>query len=321
MMTALSSMVIVDRGILAIAGELFRTAFPNAVRGWFLGPRNLLSLSATDTEFRRPRRRFRPTDVVVAEDMILRKVLTIPVKARSDLRAAIELLLRSQTPFETREILVGAQARRKEEGLETFDVLIVPRLAVADALRRHRVRRIGRIGLDHPRGQAIDLTPALSPMRRWTRLLWLLPLAIGFAAFYTSLAVQAEANALRSAEVETLLGRGLAALKSASVELDGLKSQSARSELVLDSLRSTPSTVATLSTVRSVLDPNTEVVRIELREGVYRLAVKAVDALREAKRLAEAMPGWSIALDGAITNDPVTGLESAMIQFGREAIP
>jgi general secretion pathway protein L len=310
-----SHIVVRGRGPLRRFGHALSDAVPAALRRWFAGPRNVLRVSARASRVERRANRWRPTDVIAAPDLVLERRLTLPAAARSDLKPAIELLIKSQTPFQPADLVIGVEAQAgAAEGATAYNVLLLPRANLAKAMRQHGLRRTGTVTIDAAPGQRpLDLAPAFDPRQRWRALIWLLPAVLALAAGWASLVVEASRAAAVTADLSVRLDAELSALRATTGERDALAAASADADLVRRTIRAAVSVAGTLAAVRAALSDTTEIVKVEFRDGAFRLSTRSDNALGMTKALAESFADWSVTNDGAITRDPQTGWENAIV--------
>lgn len=283
---------------------------------WWRGPVASADIGAGGLGEVTGARWLRPVDLKVAPEAMLTMRLAIPTAARHELPHAVALAIRQDTPFEPHELLVQAVEIERGAGSESYLVHAVPKRLVDDAVRRVGHIRLGRI---HVGEGAPDLGGAMFPWRRARPWLALLPLTVMFGVAATGahglLADQDQKAALLEAQVAT----ALAELRQLSGELDTIETETALANQIAAGIAATPAAFLMLERARGALPPATEVVQVELRAGELRLSLRSGDALADMARFTEA--GWSATIDGAITADPPSGREIAVLRLSQATGP
>ncbi len=288
---------------------------PGQWREAIAGPVNQLKISPSGFAFEQPRRRLRPTDVLVSSSLVLAKRLIVPVGARKDLPHAIDLLIRSQTPFEARELLCHATADGPvADGALTHTIHLVPRLPIEEALESAGVPRIGvrRIAMEDGPTGAVEFVAAFRPIQRWLRLLWVIPPVMVVVALCSWTIVESGTRAQQVAILDGLIAQELSQLRAASDELDALRTQAADGAVVTQAIANSVSSYRLLADIRAAIAPSVEITKVEFRENAMRLLVKADNALLLARELGDALQDRRVTTDGAITVGG-SGAEAATI--------
>jgi hypothetical protein len=292
---------------------------PGAVR-WLAGPTNVVVVNQTGHCAEGTFRRWRPTRIVVAADLVMRKRLVVPRGNGKDLRHIAELFIRSETPFALGDLF--ARVLTSSDGASDnprYDLLITPTWPVDHALKALRVsrRRVTGVFLADS-GQLLRLGPRKRPMERAVGLVaTTLPLMIVVGVLLQVWAAELAVRQTALGQLEAATREEMGSLRQQLAERDALESLSSR----LDVLRKATSSGAParwlITALRGALPEVTEVVRVELRDGSLRLHVNTPDALGLARVVGQALPGWSARIDGSITIDP-QGAETATLLVVQE---
>lgn len=293
-------------------------AVPRSWVEWTIGPTVPLHIDVGGSVLGRSRSRWRPVDVLVAPALVLTRRLAIPSEARRELRSAISLLVRSETPFRPDEVLSRAVDVDgvQDTGSLNFTVLLVPRLQVDNALRAHGIDR-SRVRTILPAAQEdadIDLAASYQrPWHRHRRWSWSLPVLIIVGAIATWVHAEVDVRRRESLAIEVLITEQISKLKAVAAELDELRGQSEKVSAAAEAIAASVPSLEILAAVRDAQQSTTEILRIELRDRNIRLLVKTADALGEARLMGKALPGRAVAVDGTITTDSELNVETATI--------
>lgn len=255
--------------------------------------------------------RLRPVSLTVAPDAMLPMRLVIPSEGRNELRHAVALAIRQDTPFEPDEVVALAVEAERGAGSETYLVHAVPKRLIADAVGKVGHLRLDRVSVASLHGP--DLATAMFPWRRARPWLAALPLAVilvvmGLGAHGVLAEQQRQAAGL---EIETAVA--LAQLRELSDELEGIEARATAGKQIAAKIGAAPVAFVLLDQARHLLSSSTEVAEVELRAGELRLSLRTADALADMALFVEA--GWSAAIEGAITADPMSGREIATLRL------
>jgi len=255
----------------------------------------------------------RPVNLSVLPEAMLPMRLVIPTEGRHELRHAVALAIRQDTPFESDEVVAQAVEVERRAGSETYLVHAVPRRLIADAVRKIGHRRLGRIVAGPVGGP--DLAEAMLPWRKMLRWRALLPVVVilGVAAVGAH-DLLAEQDG-RAEALEGEVAAALAELRQLSGELDVIEAKAAAGNQIAAAITAAPPAFVQLEGVRRALPPTSEVVQVELRTGELLLSLRSLDSLGDMARFVEA--GWSASIEGAITADPASGREIAMLRLSQ----
>jgi hypothetical protein len=250
--------------------------------------------------------------------LVLRRRLTLPKRAKRHLGGAVRLLVETETPFSTGELLLHADQLEAAPaaGDIAYELRMVPRAMLHEASRElgiapGRIVRITEFGAD----ERVDFFAAAFPSRRIVRWSPVLPLLLLIASG-GALAFQVlDGQRTQIAAVETAAAATLSELRSVAKKIEMLRGGMAGELAVTQALESSPSAYSTLQEVRKLLPADAQLVRLQLQHGELRLALKARDVLAISQLLAEpsTSPPWSSKIEGAITVDAGSGLEQATI--------
>ncbi len=309
----MTSFVIADRSFVSEALRSAHKALPAAVRRLIRGAVDTVALADTSDG-----RRYRPlqrVDVLVPADMVLRRRIVVPAKARKEIGHAVELFIRTETPFSPEDVLAHAreEAARPADQQVAYAVRLLPRATLRQALatRKLHVRQVDRVVLD---GVAdVDFAPALFPARRFLRWLPAIPIVVILTAVAWHGLGDLSQRQSRIAELEDRVAATLVRVKALTGDIEAARQQASGTLAVLKLLSDTPSAVATLEAIRRSLPAGTEVLRLDLRGSEVRLAVRSPNALADAQALSVAPAPWAGSIEGPITADPGSSLEMATI--------
>lgn len=309
----MTSIVIADRSLLSAALRSVRSALPLSLTKLLRGPIETVAIAQPPSGKRR--RSLKPVDVAVSSDIVLRRRIVVPAKARKDVAHAIDLFIRTETPFAPGDVLVHAleELARPSDQQVGYTVRLLPKTALLQGLKAHnlRPRQIARIVLDGT--PEVDFAEALFPARRLLRWLPAVPVALTLTALGLLGLSELSQRQLRLAELESEIGLTLGRLRIVTTEMDTARQQVSGTAAVATLLDATPSAFLTLEAIRRTLPAETELLRIELRGAETRLAIRSPNALADAQRFAGEEPKWSSSIEGPITADPASGLELATI--------
>lgn len=309
----MTSMVIADRSFHSELLRSLRRALPDTVRRLIQGPAERVVLA--DAPKGRRQRPFQPIDVVVNSDLVLRRRIIVPMKARKEVSHAINLFIQTETPFAPGEVLVHAleDAVRPSDHQVAYAVRLLPRKALQQALTAHKVekRRIERVIVAD--AVEVDFAPALFPARRYTRWLPALPAVLIVASLVLLGADELSLRSQRVVELETEVAQTLGRVKALTADMEAMRQQASGTAAVLALLSETPSAFSALELVRQLLPTTSELLRVEIRGSETRLAVRSSNALADVQRLSGVPATWASSIEGAITADPTSGLEMATI--------
>ena len=268
------------------------------------GPRHLLQLD--DPATLPPKRRLRPLLVVVPDTSILRTTLALPRASRQDLPHAIDLFLREKTPFAPAEVLVHADEQARPAGDEPSRYLlrILPRAVLDRAGARWGIplRRIGHVVTAS--APAADFAPALFPLRRYTRWLAALPIALVVLSLTALAAEDLAGLRQRVGGLEAALDDATVSAKSLAAEAESRRQASAGRDTVGAAIAGIWSSFGTLEAIRHALPAGVHVTAIELRGAETKLAVGAPNVLAVMQALAAPPAHWRASVEGAITAAP-----------------
>lgn len=309
----MTSIVIADRSFLSETLRSVRLALPTALQRLIRGPIGAVAIAAAPTGNRR--RPSQPVDVVVSYDVVLRRRIVVPAKARKEVTHAIGLFIQTETPFAPGEVLVHAledTARPSDQQL-AYSVRLLPRTALLQGLAAHKLhpRQVARIVLDGV--PDVDFAPALFPSRRLLRWLPAIPVALTLTALALLGLGDLSQRQLQIAELESEVALTLGRVRALTTDIDAARQQVSGTGAVLKLLNETPSAFLTLEAIRKFLPTDTEVLRIDLRGAETRLAIRSPNALADAQRLARLETRWSSSIEGPINADPTSNLEMSTI--------
>ncbi|OEO31854.1 hypothetical protein VW23_014350 [Devosia insulae DS-56] len=309
----MTAIVIADRSFVSGAMRSMRSALPPALRRLFRGPVSTLALAETPAA--RQRRSRRQVDIVVHADTVLRRRIVVPLKARKEIAHAIDLFIRTETPFAPGDVLVHASEdpARPSDQQVSYTVRLLPNAALLQGLKAHKLRpgQVAGILLDGV--PEIDFAPALFPARRLLRWLPLVPVVLTLAALGLLGLSELSQRQLQIAALESEIASTLTRVRAVTAEMDTARQQVSGTGAVLKLLNETPSAFLTLEAVRRLLPNETEVLRIDMRGAETRLAIRSPNALADAQRLGDEAANWSSSIEGPITADPSSSLELATI--------
>jgi len=253
----------------------------------------------------------RPINLTVAAEAMLPIRLVIPTEGRQELRHAVALAIRQDTPFDPGEVVAQAVEVERGAGSETYLIQAVPKRLIYEAVRKVGHRRLERIIAGNAGGP--DLAAAMFPWRRAMRWLPLLPMAVilivaGVGGYDVLMEQDRRAGAL-----EVQVTAALAELRRLSVDLDLVEAKAVAGTQIAKAIAAAPSAFLLLEQARRLLPPSSEVLQAELREGELLLSLRTPDALGDLGRFSKA--GWTAAIDGAITADPASGREIAVLRL------
>jgi hypothetical protein len=256
--------------------------------------------------------------LALTSDLVLRRRLTIPRRAKRHLAGAVQLLVETETPFSSDEILLHAEQSKHVQANDeiAYDVRMVPRATVIDAIAQlgitpHHVVRITEDGAS----ERLDFWPLVFPVRRLLRWLPLMPLFILFASAGALVFQVSGEQRTRIAALEAATVARLAELRSLTGQIDALRGNMAGELSVSQVLESSPSAFVAMQQVRQRLPEDATLLRLQLQRGELRLALKGPDLLATSQMLAApaTSPPWTSEIDGPITVDAASGLEQATI--------
>lgn len=309
----MTTIVIADRSFLSVAMRSARSALPPRLNDLFRGPVETVVIAEPPSDRRGRSRQW--VDVVVNADSVLRRRIVVPAKARQEIAHAIDLFIRTETPFAPADVLVHASEDvvRPSDQQVGYTVRLLPKAELLRGLSQHKLRpgQVARILLDGV--PDIDFATALFPARRFSRWLPLVPVALTFAALGVLAMNELSGRQLQLAELETEIASTLLRIRTVTAEMDAARQQVSGIGAVLRLLNETPSAFLTLEAIRRLLPNETEVVRVDMRGTETRLAIRSPNALADAQRLADAGANWSSSIEGPITADPSSNLEQATI--------
>jgi hypothetical protein len=294
-------------------------ALPKSLQGWFRGPVATLWLDGAAPFARLGY--LRPFDLVLGDDVVLKRRLSLPRMARADLPHAVELFIREETPFEPREVLIEAEERPAAPGDEqlTYLLRMLPVAQLEQGLRRLRLRRgrVRKVLLEDGSGQLSEtqFARALLPHRRVKAWLTVIPIVIFATAMISAASQDLRSRQNQLSELEMEVETATATGKTLNAELDVREKATAGEEAAIALIVSTPSAFAMLEAIRHLLPNPTEVTRLELHSGELRIAVLSSNVLVDAQSLSRSSLHWSGAVEGAITADPQGKGELATILF------
>lgn len=260
---------------------------------------------------------FRPLEIVLPDELLLKRRLRIPRQGLPDLAHAIKLLVSRETPFDMDELLICAQEEKSAESDErlSFALHMTPVASLRQALQDARlpIRSVRSVSIAEAGGSAIDVATALRPSLRLTRLLPLIPIVmIAGAAVSFSQALLAERNAQVTALKQQLEAQ-TTQLEIVSRRLEEEKARTASSDAVTRLVEADARLHDGLRWLRASLPETTEVLRFGFSPEALRLSVRSPDILADMETLQEQAGPCVASLDGAITADPSAGLELASI--------
>lgn len=309
----MTSIVIADRSFLSESLRSVQSALPVSLRNLLRGPIETVHLAQAPTGKRR--RSFEQVDVAVGPDLVLRRRIVVPVKARKDVAHAIDLFIRTETPFAPGDVLVHAleELARPSDQQVGYTVRLLPRTALLRGLKAHdlRPRQVARIVLDG--APEVDFAQALFPARRVLRWLPIVPVVLTLTALGLLGLSELSARQLQLSGLESEIALTLGRVRSVTAEMDAARQQVSGTAAVQKLLETTPSAFLTLEAIRRSLPTETELLRIDLRGAETRLAIRSPNALADAQRFAGQGANWSSSIEGPITADPTSGLEMATI--------
>lgn len=309
----MTSIVIADRSFLSETMRSVRSALPGALQRLIRGPITTIAIAEAPTGKRR--RSGQQVDVVVSSDIVLRRRIIVPAKARKDVAHAIGLFIQTETPFAPGDVLVHASEdmARPSDQQVAYTVRLLPRTALLHGLAAHnlRTRQVGRVLLDGV--PEVDFARALFPARRLLQWLPAVPVALTLAALALLGLSDLSQRQLRIAELESEIALTLGRVKALTGDMDAARQEVSGAAAVLKLLNETPSAFLTLEAIRKFLPNDAEVLRIDLRGAETRLAIRSPNALADAQRLADPGTQWSSSIEGPITTDPASNLDMATI--------
>jgi general secretion pathway protein L len=309
----MTSIVIADRSFLSETIRSVQSALPAALQRLIRGPISTIAIAEAPADNRR--RSGQPVDVIVSSDIVLRRRIVVPAKARKEVAHAIGLFIQTETPFAPNEVLVHAleDVARPSDLQLAYTVRLLPRTVLLQGLTAHRLRtgRVGRILLDGM--PDVDFAPALFPSRRLLRWLPAIPVALTLTALALLGLSDLSQRQLQITELESEIALTLGRVRVLTADIDAARQQQSGTGVVLKLLNETPSAFLTLESIRKFLPDGAEVLRIDLRGAETRLAIRSPNALADAQRLAGPETRWSSSIEGPITADPTSSLEMATI--------
>lgn len=309
----MTSIVIADRSFLSEIMRAARSALSPALIELFRGPVETILIEQTPTGKRRRSRK--PIDVVVSPDIVLRRRIVVPAKARKDVAHAIDLFIRTETPFAPGDVLVHAleEPVRPSDQQVGYTVRLLPRATLLAGLETHglRLRQVVRIGL-HGMPE-VDFADAMFPRRRLTRWLPAIPVLLALVGLGLLGLGELSQRQSQLAGLETEMGETLGRIRAITAEMDAARQQLSGTAAVRQQLAAAPSAFLTLEAIRQALPNHAEVLRVDLRGAEIRLAIRSPNALGDAQQLAGKGVDWSSSIEGPITADPTSNLEIATI--------
>ncbi len=302
----MTSIVIADRSFVSETMRSVRSALPLTLKTLLRGP--VETVAVAQAPIGKRRRSFKQVDVIVGSDAVLRRRIVVPVQARKDVAHAIDLFIRTETPFAPGDVLAHAleEVARPSDQQVGFTVRLLPRATLLQGLAAHNLqpRQIAQIRLDGT--PDVDFAPALFPARRLTRWLPIVPVALTLAALGLLGLSELSQRQLVLTELETEIALTLGRVRAMTTEMDAARQQVSGTAAVLKLLEGAPSAFLSLEAIRRALPNETEVLRIDMRGAETRLAIRSPNALADAQRLAGA-------IEGPITADPASSFEMATI--------
>jgi len=316
----MSAIVIRRRSAAERLGALVRGAIPERARRYFTGPVNRLVVEVGRSRVEQAAGRFRPVEVLVDPGIVLKRRLHLPPDGRGELRHAVELLVRSMTPFEPQELLIHAAADADQPGtVISYTLHMLPRDIVVRALNAARLRasavRSIRIapGIDTDR---IDFASALTPSRRWRRWLAVLPLAVFLVAGLWVCSDRLGDLQTEEMRLEDQQSQLLAHVKLLTGRIDQSSSAAKNAQTAAAALASSQSAFLLLRDLRAAQPADIDLQRLDVRDDGARLTVRTPDALKDVKAFAAALADRTVSIEGTIAADPASGLETAVILIG-----
>jgi hypothetical protein len=266
---------------------------------------------------RRRAMRWRPLEVAISEELILKTRISIPRSALGDLAHAVDLLIRRETPFEPDEMLLHAQqtASRDADQL-TFVIRMLPRARVTAVFSTLGVRsgQVSRLTVEDAGTvrTEIDLSRGLRRRTDFAGLLSAAAIALCLVAgtylWWSELDVRTRQIALMQTEVAAVSSQ----LALAARELDRKRPKGDLFDATTVLFEPGNSAFVRLMALAEALPPQVEVSRLELDGKRLRLTIRSIDILADIQSMNIISPGTTV-LDGPLTADPATGLELATI--------
>lgn len=298
---------------------------PDFVKSSFIGPANTLQLSWGKCTYSQAfPTGFRPVDLIVADDLILEVPVVFPREARPDFKSALAIELETRLPFSADELLVHASLVDEKHGEDRYSVAVVKRETVVDALEAEgiapwRVRSIasGRDSLGRPR----ELVSAFAPWpSRCRKLIAALPMLLLLVTIsWVSVSVPVRQNQMLIEAEKALAKETQLISKLASEELE-LSAGLAGEKQILSEVDGNEQVLRLFLELRRAMPDNVGVSRIEHRDEFLRVTLYAPSVLQAVEKLTQSSENWSVALDGAISSDPVTGKERASVLVTYKAL-
>lgn len=314
----MSTIVVRHRSVLSDLWTAAVDAVPRRWRAAVAGPLNRIRIASDGAGFEEPHKPFRPVEISIASAFVLSRRLVIPRAGRQDVRYAVELLIKSETPFSPDELLIDvafAGAMPDGGGL-AYDIRLVPRTKVTDALQSLRIRpsRVRRIAIaSEPPSSRVDFAAVLAPSRRWVKWLPTIPVVILVVAFVALAQFELALRQRQASDLEERVSEALTALRSATEEVELLRSSVGRGQTAEEAFASSLPAFLTLSEIRAKLPDATRLNKIEMRDRSVRLSIVTTNALEDAKGFGDQLKGWTATIEGAIAVDQGNGMESAVI--------
>lgn len=261
----------------------------------------------------------RRTRLLLGPELVLKKRLQLPFAAKGDLGPAVRLMVETETPFSPDEVLVHAerlqQAGNSEEA--AYLIRIVPRAAMFAATRAQGLRPADIVAIvDKDAPDRTDFWRSAFPGRSAWRWSVALPFLVAAAALTVMVVDELGTLERQRSELGAATTDRLAQLSAAADRLEEYRQQITGGAEVSEALASSSSAYNLLGELRSALEPDTEVLRIEFAGRALSVSIRSADALATARHVATKL---SAQIDGAITADPGTGLEVATLKVAQRA--
>lgn len=313
-----------ESALLRLAAEV-RRAVPAKWGQLWRGPLNVIRIDERGAVLSAKRRRDRPTVLEIAPPLVLSKRLVIPAAGRRDLPFAVELLIGQDTPFAVGEVLADVRLFRSlpETGELAFDVRLIPRRKVVEALAQFRIKpsrvqAISIVGDSRPFGTAGLMRRAEFPLgSQWG---WLVPVAI--TVFAGAAWIQQELGSRRAVvlALEERTAAELVTLRTTRRKLDELNAGDESQRTVREAFEGSASTFALLHAIRATLPVTTTVTRVQLQAGEFRFFVTTPDALQDIKALQEKLGDYEARIDGSVV-DAAGGSQSTVFLLTQRSGP